>query len=567
MHFITKKAMAVMLILVMLALDVCCVAKTARQKVDFSGVWEGSLTVEGMRMPGKMILELDSKGKGSARFGFDDELTEESIPVELNKENGLKGEGTADQMHFDLEGKFYEMDEEWVFAGNLIINDGYEINDTTVEFFREGSELIPDLSGEIGYPEEMLPEAWDNSIDFDGEWTGNLFVEDMSMPGKMILELDSSGKGSARIGFGDELTQESIPVELNKKNDFNSLKGEGTADQMHFDFEGWFYELDDRWLFVGNMIIIDGYEVYNTTFQFYRWSEEIADLMGEIGYPEDMSPEAWDNSIDFSGEWTGIQLIAEVSGADAQKYKYMEGLKTGCLLVLSVPNYGTGWAELQFGDDLAWPELTAYAAYDRLELDGLLWGDPFESSRTFEYDKFFYFGWSGTFEYDKTAEEWTLTGGGDITDPNVDVTFHIVLSLNKASADAPEQQPQAPAPNNQGADINAPLNKFLIGVWMGPPSNVMVERQVLYFFNDGTTQICYATPGPGATEENFFGVGTPWKLDDPVSGKWRVEGKKLIAKFEIDSISFETDVRVIDADSIEIEVFYTRKIFRRLPGS
>ena len=101
--------------LAMLALAVGCAAKTGGQKVDFSGVWEGSLTVEGMRMPGKMILELDSNGKGSARFGFVDELTQESIPVELNKENGLKGEGSADQMHFNFEGKFYEMEEEWVF--------------------------------------------------------------------------------------------------------------------------------------------------------------------------------------------------------------------------------------------------------------------------------------------------------------------------------------------------------------------------------------------------------------------------------------------------------------------
>ena len=34
--------------------------------------------------------------------------------------------------------------------------------------------------------------------------------------------------------------------------------------------------------------------------------------------------------------------------------------------------------------------------------------------------------------------------------------------------------------------------------------------------------------------------------------------EKLIAKFENDSISFETDVRVIDAGSMGIEVFYTR---------
>ena len=56
-------------------------------------------------------------------------------------------------------------------------------------------------------------------------------------------------------------------------------------------------------------------------------------------------------------------------------------------------------------------------------------------------------------------------------------------------------------------------------------------------------------------------------MDEPATGTWRVDGNKLIAKFENDSISFETDVRVIDAGSIEIEVFYTRSEYRRLPVS
>ena len=418
MSSIMKKAAAIVLILAMMALTAGCAAETGGQRIDFSGVWEGAITMEDMRMPGKMILDLDSGGKGSARFGFVDELTQGSIPIELNKENALKGEGTADEMHFDFEGKFYEMDGEWVFAGNMIINDGYEINDTAVEFFREGSESIPDLRGEIGYPEEM-------------------------------------------------------------------------------------------------------------------------------------SPDAWGNSIDFSGEWTGIQLLAEVSGTDAQEYKDMEGLTTDCRLVLSLPDYGTGTAQLQFADDLAGPELTAAVAYDRLALEGALWGDPFE--------------WNGTFEYDKVVDGWTLTGGGDVIDMTVDATFHIVLSLNQTSADAPGQQSQAPTPSDQSTDINAPLDEFLIGSWMGPPSNVMVEREVLAIYYDGKIEKYYATPSASDTEETW--VGGSWKLDEPAPGTWRIVGNKLITKFENDSISFETDVQVIDADSIEIEVFYTRKEYRRLPIS
>ena len=100
---------------------------------------------------------------------------------------------------------------------------------------------------------------------------------------------------------------------------------------------------------------------------------------------------------------------------------------------------------------------------------------------------------------------------------------------------------------------------------MGPPSNVMTERRVFAIYYDGTIESYYATPGTDDTEETW--VGGSWKLDEPAPGTWRVDGEKLIAKFEYDSISFETDVRVIDADSIEIEVFYTRSEYRRLPVS
>lgn len=121
------------------------------------------------------------------------------------------------------------------------------------------------------------------------------------------------------------------------------------------------------------------------------------------------------------------------------------------------------------------------------------------------------------------------------------------------------------APEGQGADINAPLDEFLIGAWMAPALNVMTERQVLAIYYDGTIELYYATPGASDTEETW--VGGSWELDETAPGTWRVDGNKLIAKFENDSISFETDVRVIDTDSIEIEVFYTRSEYRRLPVS
>lgn len=414
-----KKATAIILILTLLALAAGCAAGAEGQKADCSGVWEGVITVEGMRMPGKMVLDLDGSGKGSARFGFVDELTQGSIEVVLDRENALKGEGTTDEMDFALDGKFYEMTDEWVFAGELSIGEGYEVSRTTVEFFREGSASIPNLD-----------EAFD-----------------------------------------------------------------------------------------------------------------------EPGYWDEYAPEIWGNSIDFSGEWTGTMLLAEVSGPEAQANEHMEGLTVDSRLFLSLPNYGTGTAQLYFADDFVGPELTAAAAYDRLALEGALWDDLF--------------AWFGTFEYDEAAGEWTLTGGGDITGTTVDVVFHIVLKLSRASADAPGQQPQATAPNVQNADINAPLDEFLVGGWMAPPSNVMVEREVLVIHHDGTIEQYYATPGPDDTAETW--LGGSWKLGEPSPGTWRVDGDKLIAEFENNLLSFETDVRVIAADSIEITVFYTRKEYRRLP--
>ena len=98
---------------------------------------------------------------------------------------------------------------------------------------------------------------------------------------------------------------------------------------------------------------------------------------------------------------------------------------------------------------------------------------------------------------------------------------------------------------------------------MAPPSNVMVEREVLVIHHDSTIEQYYATPGPDDTAETW--LGGSWKLGEPSPGTWRVDGDKLIAEFENNLLSFETDVRVIAADSIEITVFYTRKEYRRLP--
>lgn len=403
-------------------------------------------------------------------------------------------------------------------------------------------------------------EKKEKQEDFSGVWEGTIAVEDMVMPGKMILELDKRGQGTARFGFFDELTTESIDVELDTKN---RLKGEGSADAMHFDLSGKFSEEDDEWIFEGNLIINDGYGIDETTVEFFRTgSDLIPDLTSSTSEPKETKSGAQNNSIDFSGEWAGTQLLSEVSGAKAEDYKYMEGLTTECRLVLSLSDLGTGTAQVYFDDDPAGPNLNATAANDRLSLDGLLWGSDFL--------------WNGTFEYDNDIEEWTLTGGGEVVDTYAEATFHIVLSLNLGPADEPAQPTQptetkqvtqeaTTASQNIDVDITAPLEEFLVGSWMGPQSNVMVERRVLALYYDGTVEFYYAKPGDGDTEETW--LEGSWTTDEPVSGTWRVEGTKLIAELDIESLSFESEVKVIDVDHVEIEIYYTRSEYRRLPVS
>ncbi len=382
-------------------------------------------------------------------------------------------------------------------------------------------------------------------VDFSGVWEGTIELEGMQMPGKMILDFEN-GKGSARFGFVDQLTQGSIGVVLDKEHE---LKGEGAADNMLFSIKGNFYKLQDEWAFSGTLTIEEGDEISYTTVEFYReGSAHIADLEANM---QQVSPETFGNTIDFSGEWTGIQLLAEVSGPDAQQYKNMEGSTVDCRMLLNLQDFNTGTADLYFADELAGPALTAVAAYDRLTLTGTLWGDSFE--------------WNGTFEHDTDLGEWTLTGGGDITGTTEDAVYHIVLSLNLSGTDGYGGQSQASEQDRNELSADASLEDFLIGSWMGPPSNAMVERKVLVLYYDGIIESYYATPGPDDTEATW--LGGSWQLDEPARGTWHIDGNRLAASFDNDSISFETDVRVIDANSIEIEVFYTRSEYHRLPLS
>lgn len=385
-----------------------------------------------------------------------------------------------------------------------------------------------------GAPAEVQEE------DFSGVWEGTITLEGLRMPGKMVLDLGSDGRGSARLGFVDQLTQGSIEVYLDKQY---GLKGSGTADNMGFAISGRFYELEDEWVFSGELIIEEGDETSQTTVEFFReGSTMVPNLMNATGL--EVSPEAWGNTADFSGEWTGTQLVAEVRGENTQDYAEIEGAIFDCYLVLSLPDYSTGTADLYISDELSGPELSAVAAHDRLTLTGLLWGDPFE--------------WYGTFEYDNDEGRWTLTGGGDVADAAEGVAFHLVLKLSKDDLFANPANQQA----SQSVDVDAPLEEFLIGSWMREASSVVSERTVHTLSADGKAKMELGLPGEGDTAQTWH-TGM-WKKDVSTEGTWRIEGKRLIVSYENELVSFETDVEVISANAIKIEELHSRRLYERI---
>lgn len=396
------------------------------------------------------------------------------------------------------------------------------------------------LAGTVG----GLAEAETSPAAFSGLWEGMFLLEGMPLPGGVLLEMENDGKGTARVGFDDEFTEQSIGVTLLEGL---RIEGGGEADGMEFLLDAGFVLEDSVWRLSGGMVIDDGYDTVLAELEFYREGsrpeEKPAAFETEKAYPD-----AQGNSIDFSGEWAGTMLVAGISGPSAEANANLQDEVFDCSLRLDLGNPSGGTGDIFQGDNVFGPGLAANAQFDRLKLTGFLWNDTFE--------------WYGTFEKDEETGEWTLVGGGDIK--GEDVSFHIVLRLKKA---APEPEgtefSQTPQASAESMDADLPLAEFIAGAWMREASSVISERTVHVFLADGSAVTYSARPGPEDNESTWPEGG--WKMEEVSRGSWSTSEDRLAAVFENSLLSFDTNVQRQDAGTIRIEEMYTRRTYLRLP--
>ncbi|MDZ4132643.1 MAG: hypothetical protein U1E11_05845, partial [Dethiobacteria bacterium] len=252
------------------------------------------------------------------------------------------------------------------------------------------------------------------------------------------------------------------------------------------------------------------------------------------------------NSADFSGLWEGTALIAEVS--NSEEYKSLEGAVFFCELVLDVDPDGNGFANLYMDGELVGPKLTAVVVQDRPHLAGELFSSPFE--------------WYGTFS-DETGA-WVLKGGGDVHDG--DAVIHMVIELveGESVAQAPEDpsEPEAPATSTSGGvSADAPLDQFLVGSWMR--DELFGEFKVKSFNADGSATFSMDKPSPGDDINNWPGGG--WKIVESATGKWITDGAMLIASVTPEHLSLDTEVKIVDENTIEIVEMHTKTLYYRVP--
>ena len=389
-----------------------------------------------------------------------------------------------------------------------------------------------------------LAEAETDPAAFSGLWQGTFLLEGMPLPGGILLEMAGDGKGTARIGFDDEFTEQSIDVTLLEGL---RIEGGGEADGMEFLLDAGFVLEDSVWRLSGGMVIDDGYDAVLAELEFFR---EGSKPIGESAAltAETANPDAQGNSIDFSGEWAGTMLVAGISGPAADANANLQDEVFDCSLRLDLSNPSEGTGDIFQGDTVFGPGLAASAQFDRLKLTGLLWNDAFE--------------WYGTFEKDEETGEWTLVGGGDIK--GEEVSFHIVLRLRKAAPETRETKfAQASRGSNEPAGMDLPLQEFITGAWMREASAVISERTVHVFKADGSAVTYSALPGLEDSESTWPEGG--WKIEEVTRGSWSVSEDRLSVIFDNSLLSFDTKVERQDAGAIRIEEMYTRRTYLRLP--
>jgi hypothetical protein len=247
------------------------------------------------------------------------------------------------------------------------------------------------------------------------------------------------------------------------------------------------------------------------------------------------------NSANFNGTWEGTTLIATVE--NSEEFKDLEGAVFFCELVLELNAEGDGFADLYLDGELAGPALTAKVVQDRPHLVGELFEGPFE----------FY----GTFSDESGV--WTLTGGGEVLDG--DAIFNMVFNLTAATAAQDPADPEAPAAEEPAISEDATLEEFLIGSWMR--DELFGEYMVKTFNRDGSAIFSMDKPGSGDDINNWPG-GT-WTIVQSATGEWVVMGDLLVAAVTPEHLSLETEVKIIDSNTIEIVEMHTKTLYYRVP--
>lgn len=252
------------------------------------------------------------------------------------------------------------------------------------------------------------------------------------------------------------------------------------------------------------------------------------------------------NSADFSGTWEGTALIAEVK--NSEEFKELEDAWFFCTLELDLDSEGSGVANLFLDDQLAGPELKATVVQDRPHLVGELFEGPFE----------FY----GTFSYEE--EIWQLTGGGEVLDGEAifSMVFNLAEAESAGSAVMEEGDPEEPAASTGAPSADAPLDQFLFGTWMG--EELFGEYQTRTFNADGTTVFTMDKPGGAGDDINNW-PGGGWTIVESARGEWAIVGDLLVAAVEPEHLSVETEVKIIDQNTIEIVELHTKRIYKRVP--
>jgi len=170
-----------------------------------------------------------------------------------------------------------------------------------------------------------------------------------------------------------------------------------------------------------------------------------------------------------------------------------------------------------------------------------------------------------TFRYGTFTDEegyWQLVGGGDIYDG--DAIFHMVFNLvaveSPGSAGGAEDADDPAVGAAEPSDL--PLEQFLVGSWMR--DELFGEYMTKTFNANGTTIFTMDKPGGAGDDINNWPGGT-WQIVEAASGEWAVVGPLLVADVTPEHLSLETEVKIIDQNTIEIVEMHTKTLYYRIP--